>query len=234
MLEKLAMSDEAKAAEEIARTTGKAIDAANRVGGFLAEFIREPLRERVGIITDNLKLRRWENMLDLQIRAQRKLAALGIDPKPKQIPLDIGVPLLEAASLVEDGDLRDRWANLIVNFAVVDGDHLPRRSFISVLTELSPLEVVILEKIYVIPNVESHAVLTGALPADAAIANDPPPGVPRAERSQPTPDVAVALSNLYRLGCLQPAKLLGGPDVVDLVYVTPFGRAFINACTLPQ
>ncbi len=105
------MNEEAKAVQEVAKTTGKAIDAASRAGAFLSEFIREPLRERIGIITDNLKHRRWENMLDLQIRALRKLAELGIDPKPGRIPLDIGVPLLEAASLVEADDLRDRWAN---------------------------------------------------------------------------------------------------------------------------
>ena len=49
--------------------------------------------------------------------------------------------------------------------------------------------------------------------------------------SYPSPEVKISLSNLARLGCI---SSLGdrpdGPQYI-LVTLTPFGRAFIEACT---
>lgn len=44
----------ADATTEVARTGGKVVDAGTKFGGFVGDLIVEPLRERVGIWTDNL------------------------------------------------------------------------------------------------------------------------------------------------------------------------------------
>lgn len=233
------MDEVAKAAQEIAKTTGKVIDTASSAGGFLAEFVREPLRERFGIITDTIKYRRWENLLDLQERAKRKLEALGLESQARQIwqiPLNVGVPLLEAASLVEDDYLREHWANLLVNFANPNSGVVAQKALVSVLEEITPLEAVILEKIYALPDEEALGVVTEHLPAYAEY--EPPVGgvsnpvVPH-EPPEPSEDVALALSNLFRLGCLVSATVWDGGQLTGLVYKTRFGRVLVRACADP-
>lgn len=237
------MDEISKAAEEIAKTTGKAIDAASRAGGFLAEFIKEPLRERFGIITDNLKYRRWENMLNLQQRAIRKLEALGVESTLRPIPAAVAVPLLEAASLVEDDDLSERWANLLVNFAAQESGVSVQRSFITVLQELNSLDAIILEKIYSLPErvrdpeAGRSGILTGRLPE---IAEHSPPQsevsnpVVTNDPKHPSGEVELSLSNLIRLGCLTSATAWDGGQLLFEVYPTPFGRALIKACSTPK
>lgn len=228
------VDETAKAIQEVAKASGKAIDAAVSTGGFFAEFIRAPLQERVGILTDNLKFRRWENMLELRRKAVEKLRLLGSDAEIRQIPMAVGVPLLEAATLVETDDLRSLWANLLVNYANGKSGITIQKSFVSVLSELSPLEAIILEKIYSVAGttVATAGILTGRLPelADLEVTG----GV--TDSSQPEApqrdDVNLALSNLLRLGCIGPATTWDGGELLGVVYPTTFGRALINACTL--
>ena len=222
----------AKATEEVAKTTGKGIDLVQSSGGFLAEFIREPLAEWIGIQTDNLKARRIENRIDLQLRVQAKYEAAAIT-NYRQIPFSIGVPLLEAATLEESPELRDLWANLIVNFSNQDSKIGIEKSFVSVLRDLSPLDVRILEKIYSMPEVEKHCVLTEHLPDYAEFGLPRPPGEKLTQRALPTADVQLSITNLFRLQCLQTAKYMGGPDVLNTVYTTTFGHALFEACTSP-
>jgi hypothetical protein len=222
----------ANATEEIAKTTGKAIDATREAGGFLAAFIKEPLQELAGIWTDNLRHRRWENALDLQQRAWAKLEASGENLTLRRIPMSVGVPLIEAATLVESTDMRELWANLIANFSNQSSRVAINKSFVSVLQDLSPLDVLILEKIYTTPEVDKHCVLTERLPEFAEFELPQQAGETRLERGMPTADVELAIANLFRLQCLQTAKIMGGPDVFSTVYTTTFGRALFEACTL--
>lgn len=221
----------AKATEEVAKTAGKAIDVARDAGGFLAEFIKEPFKELVGIWTDNIKYRRWENALDLQRRTNAKLEALGPDLRLRRIPMNVGVPLIEAATLEESADMRELWANLIANFSNESSRVAINKSFISVLQDLSPLDVLILDKIYSMPEVDKHCVLTERLPDIAEFELPREASKVRPEPGMPTTDVELAIANLFRLQCLQTAKVMGGPDVFSTVYTTTFGRALFEACT---
>ncbi len=46
------MEEESKAVQEVAKTTGKAIDAAREAGGFIARFIVGSLEQGMGIFED--------------------------------------------------------------------------------------------------------------------------------------------------------------------------------------
>lgn len=225
------MNDEAKAVKAAAETMGKAIDAARETGGFIGELIKEPLRERVGIWTDNLRVRRWENQLALAERARRKIAELGSDAQWQTIPMRIGVPMLEAASLVEEPELQDKWVNLILNYGNGRSGIPVQKSFISILGELAPLEAVILDTIYSAAGPSGGGILTAELPAVAAREDtDRLKLLPHP--SAPTPEVALALGNLLRLGCISSTTTWGGGELLGVVHETNLGRELVRACTL--
>lgn len=59
------MKDESKAVEEIARTTGKVIDAGRELGGFLSKYVGGSIEQVAGIMEDKLKHMRWERQVRL-------------------------------------------------------------------------------------------------------------------------------------------------------------------------
>jgi hypothetical protein len=101
------MSEEAKAAQEIAKTTSAAIGAVEKMGKFIANFAGVPIATAIGIADDKLRYMRWENQLDLMERVHRKLAERGVSRPTRALPLQFAVPLVEAASLEDDDYLRD-------------------------------------------------------------------------------------------------------------------------------
>lgn len=225
------MSDEtAKAVQEVAKTTTVAINAAEKAGGFLAEFIRGPLSEAVGIWTDNLRVRRFENLLSLRARVMKSIEAAGAEIDLRQIPLSIGVPLLEAASLEEDELLQEKWANLLIKFADASSGVSMQKAFGSVLAAMSPLEAMILDKIYSLappaPG-EEPGILTEQLPESATRMPSGTGGRP----PDPSEEVQLAISNLLRLGCLGPATVFDGGELLSVVYESAFGRALHRACS---
>ena len=226
----------ATATTEVARTSGKAIDAATRLGGFVGDLIVEPVREKFGIWTDNLKARRAENMIDLQLRLQRKLETLPGAVELRQIPWRVGVPLLEAAAIEEQPELRDRWASLLANFANAGSGIQIHKSFVTVLAELSPLEVGIMDKIYALPTqhqsggpatLGNRGVLTAGLPE---VVEFQPEGW-QVDFKVPAPEVQLALSNLVRLGLLLRPTMHGSAEATWVVYRCEFGAELVRACT---
>ncbi len=59
------MSEESKAIEEVAKTTGKAIDASRELGGFLSKYVGGSLEQAMGIVEDKLKYLRFERKVRL-------------------------------------------------------------------------------------------------------------------------------------------------------------------------
>lgn len=231
------MSDEwAKAAQEVAKTSGKAVDAGKSLGSFLSEFIRQPLHEQVGIWTDNLRFRRWLNQMTLKKRAEAKLAELGYDLPLRVPPMSVLVPLLEGASVTEDSELQERWANLLVNFSNPISGVTAQRSFVSVLTELAPLDAHVLQVIFSVDQAREggRAIRTGQLPLTVAVEPEPDGTKHHTPPTRPTDEVMVALGNLARLGLIGSASAWGGAADLSIVDQTPFGREFIRACTLQK
>jgi hypothetical protein len=220
----------AKATEEVAKTTGKAIDAGRAAGSFLAQFVKEPLLETAGLLTDKIKYQRMENVLDMQARLDSKIASLGPRYTLRNVPIGVSIPLIEAVSLEDSADVRELWANLATSFSNAQSDVEPSKSFVAVLREMSPMDARVFYKIYSTPEADTHCITTAQLPDTVAFYVEPTE-VPRKEPAQPSAAVELALANLFRLQCLQTAKYMGGPDVFYTVYTTTFGRALFAACS---
>lgn len=227
------MSDEsAKAVQEIAKTTGKAIDAGEKFGGFISRFISGPLEQGVGIFEDKLKYMRWERQQRLMRRAEEFMSNLGLEAPSKPIPLKIAVPLFQAASIEDDDYLQDMWARLLVNGASIESGIDLNRAYIDILERLTLLEVRILERIYSLSfdGTQHKRVVTGQLPDTAVIEAS----LENKYLEQPKDEVKLALANLARLGCISLPTSWGGEEIFTSVNPTIMGKSFVEACTLKR
>lgn len=221
------MDKEAEAVAEVAKTTGKAIDAGREFGGFVSRIVGRPLEIALGIFEDKLKYFRWERQLRLIDRAQKLLTERGLAQPTRQVPLGFAIPLLEAASLEEDDQLQDMWARLLVNAADANSQVEVRRTFITILENLAPLDALILERIAAEHTGErDQDIWTKYLPERVLLEKPEPED----ENLHPPHDVEIALANLARLGCITSHMAWGGMAIFSCVNITALGQAFIKAC----
>ena len=225
------VSETAKAVQEVAKATGKAIDAGQKFGGFISRYVAGPIQQGMGIFEDKLKYMRWERQVRLMQRAEQLLLEAGLTRPTRAIPLKLAVPLLEAASLEDDDYLQDLWARLLVNAANGSSHVTLQRAYIAVLEQLTPLEAVILQKIYSLPYDETrhHGVEVGKLPDEVAVGKDDGKGD---NLHEPPEEVRLALANLARLGCIGIQKSWGGGELFKQINPTLLGKSFVEACTL--
>ena|SRR6516165_1601492 len=218
----------AAATEATANASKEAIKASRELGRFIGGFAHEV----VGILEDHLKVVRFERRVRLADRVRNFLIERGMTGPTRKIPLSIAVPLLENATLEEDDDLREIWARLIVNGGDAGSGIELRRAFVSVLAEMTSLDVRSLAQIESAATLNAESGATGVwtyeLPERALPFVD---GDPVASEDGPSPEVAISLGNLERLGCIISSNRTPVLKGVQLVNLTPFGRALIDACT---
>lgn len=221
------MEEEAKAVQEVAKTTGKAIDAAREVGGFIGRFVSGTLEQGIGIFEDRLRYMRWERQVRLMQRAQDFLRHVGLPGPTRPVPLKLLIPIMQGASLEENDDLQDRWAALLVNAANASFRSEVRRSYVAILEQLTPMDVHILDVLYSLPFEKSQhdGIATAELPLQARIKEEK-----QQEFPLPSDEVVISLSNLARLGCLRPGITWGGGESFGRVNPTVAGKAFLEAC----
>jgi hypothetical protein len=219
------IDEEAKATKEIAKAAGKAIDAARECGKFISKFIAGPLEQGIGIFEDKLKYMRWERQVSFMEKANKTLANRGLTVPNRTLPMKIAIPLFQAAIVEDDDDLQSIWANLLVNAADKDSGVEVTRNFVSILQDISFVEVQILEKIYSIKKAPEDVVWTRDLPEIALTEK------PEENLRGPKEEVALALSNLSRLGLLDLDILASGARSMLAVDHTVLGRKLYEACT---
>lgn len=220
------LDEEAKATKEVAKTAGKTIDAGREFGKFISKFIAGPLEQGIGIFEDKLKYMRWERQVSFMEKAIKTLANRGLTVPNRTVPMKIAIPLFQAASVEDDDDLQSVWANLLVNASDKDSGVEVRRNFVSILQDLSFVDVQILEKIYSIKAAPGKCVWTYDLPERALTEK------PEEDLSGPKEEVSLALSNLCRLGLLEAVMFISsGGTSMRAVYQTVLGRKLYEACT---
>jgi|CXWL01.1.fsa_nt_gi hypothetical protein len=230
------MDEQAKAAGEIAKATGKGIDAAREAGGFFAKYIDGSLEQAMGILEDRLKFIRWEKKLHLLKKADTILKRQGPSLTRRPVPLKLAIPILEDGSLEEDESLQDIWAQLLANAADARSGIEVRRAFLSILKDLSPLDASNLLKIYEAPDPRTfNAIDITGLP-EIAIATAPSMFAFTYTAHVLNPEIEISIRNLARLGLLESVPVstdMGSliTNVFSGVYRTELGRAFIKACS---
>ena len=216
---------------QVLKNTEKGLNIAEKTGRFIAPLIKGTIEQGIGIFEDKLKYIRWERQLRLMMKADALMKENHIDHVENPIPMKLVIPLLQAATMEENDDLQDIWANLLVNSIKENGIEL-KRVYIDILERISPIEAKILDKIYELPFEEyQHTLLcTHELPERVTIYK-------REEYDENNhllvnQEVELSLMNLARIGCLSPCRSVGGGELYSMINMTLLGIKFVDACTI--
>ena len=107
------------------------------IKGFVEKLIY-PTAEEVGLLfSDKIKYFRFKNQIDILMKSEEYVKSKNIGIKA--IPTKILVPLLENASLEEDEELQEKWANMIGNLADSE-QNLQNQIFPYLLSQVSKEE----------------------------------------------------------------------------------------------
>lgn len=110
-------------------------------------YFGSSIEQGMGMLEVHLRFKRWERQLKLFDRAGRVLEERGKLSPSREIPQKFLLPYLEASSLEEDQELQDRWAYLLANAADADCPVQLKRSFISIMESVTPIESKLFEDI---------------------------------------------------------------------------------------
>ncbi len=108
---------------------------------YLDKLIVPGLEQSGGLIGDTVAFWRFKNKVNLILKAKAFLEKKGIEPK-RLLP-KVVAPLLEAGSLEEEADMKNRWAALLAS-AAEKPEKVPP-AFPKILSEISSIEARILE-----------------------------------------------------------------------------------------
>lgn len=197
-----AVIETAKATQEVAKTTGKALDAATSLAGFFNEIFGEPIKNTVGLLwTDRVVAKRleasiysWERAEELFLNAKLRLQEKGVT-ELKAIPPKIALPLLENATIENEESLQTLWANLLATSLDANQSEIERK-YINTLSEMSGLDAEVFADMIVESNKDSSkesvsdsGVVYGPC-IDGTLSHDP---------------ISVILLN--RLGLIEPSQI---------------------------
>lgn len=138
-----------KAAAEIAKTTGKAIEASEKASRYLAETFSEAINALAGAAADSAIGFRIRNRASVAIKTEKHLQALGLDRSFLQIEERAAIPLIEALSIESDDGLQDLWASYIANAANPQNTAIGVTAMITnAISKLEPEDKGVLDRLF--------------------------------------------------------------------------------------
>jgi Abortive infection alpha len=207
------------------------------------QLLKEPVQSMFGPAWNEFAgymgdaVRNWRDMRRLAraLSSVTKLQALGLTPKA--VDPSILFPLLDAASLVDNPSLTEKWDNLLATASIAKEPHVILPAYIEILRQLIPIEAAILDWMYAArfddgtsPNISRESIIE-----QFAISGE---------------DYVLFASDLHRLQVIDGRRNVnfvnqeGYFDTAGLVQaseshywtigLTPLGIAFINACQQPS
>jgi len=196
----------------------------NRCADFMGSTVGELLR-------DEITLLRWKNAHRVLERAERYLRDRRAQGK-RTLPLGLAIRFMDGASLEEDPVLQDLWARLLANAVDPNKKYDISKTHLTLLSEMNGVDARVLE------HFGSQGWLQLKEVAEAIGKNPLDCSEISRHVSLPESDVALALGNLWRLGCLiqEPTYKSGvGPSVApnSSFRPSPLGNSLLKAVELP-
>lgn len=235
----------AKAIQETAKLGEKGLEAAEKVGGFIAKVFKEPIAEFSGLITDKIRFVRLKRMVQMSDEVNQILLKRGVN-ETKAVSPKIALPIFENASLEDDENIQTLWNHLLANAMNPQFNDEVRYGFIEMIKNITGIEAQLLNNFY-----EEVCELYGILREDDQI-------IPLEEvhtyslkkewfiqkLGLSNDQYAVAANNLMRMQLIGPAILTGSARMsvgtsmepvtiykgVDEINLTPLGIKFVEAC----
>jgi hypothetical protein len=198
----------------------------DEVESFFNGIIPDFVKQSGGIISDNIRLWRFSNQVNIIKKAQKIIETSGLTKQ--QVPLKVLIPLLDSSSLEEDSSMQEKWASLLAHVAT--GFNGIKANYVEILKELSPLEVYILDTMY------SNAYTEGNIEKRALMQFGKAEICKSFNISNQECDLII--QNFYRLGICQPPGSSGimfgdervGLQTTNVFELTSLGFHFIESC----
>lgn len=173
------------------------------LGSWIAPLHREQLVERLG---------RWVRSFEARCAELRYT-------NERQIPFVLLPPALRAAAEEDDATMLDLHARLLAGFRNADRADAPNKTFISILSEMRPIDFQVL-----------HLLVSGKAPAPHGGLSHLA-GVGHA-LGVPEPSVLLAAQNLVRLACLRLTNIPATDHRASALPVAPAGRSLRDGTTV--
>lgn len=138
--------EEAKAVQEVSKTTSRLLDSVDALGRFVEDAFGYPIREAGGFMGDWIKFKR-DNWRAICERAKGELDAREVE-RIEPIVAKYGVKIIEKSSLEDDETIQSMWAELLANWLDPSVADKPGKIFIAILSELEPLDARILKNVW--------------------------------------------------------------------------------------
>jgi len=215
------ISQTTEAVSKTAEATTEVAKLANNWTNWLHEIFG-PASKELGLVAGNLvRYFRINNAATLHQKTLKKLNEKGIEDSHGTIPLSLGIPLIEKASICEDPTLQEKWANLLANALDPKTAENVRRSSIDILDSLDPLDARILDWI---PS-QGWGQMLGEVRISLMVN----------ELEEQKEHIEVSLLNLIRLGLVERAAVKSKTGKEDYCYqLSAFGAKFLKACSAPR
>jgi len=218
------LDEESKAVQKMAETTGKAIDAGEKIGGFINKIFG-PGFEQLGLtFLDWATFIRQKNFLKIYDLVNEIHKKRGVEGKTNPILPRLGIPMINEATLEDREEIQKLWAGLIANATDPNKRFNIQKTHIDILSKLEPLAAELLEW----------------------FGNQKNPSINITQReiieSFGVPDVGIEtlLENLINLGCIHGSSIntlddvgpiyskVGYPNTI--FYLTATGESLLEAC----
>jgi len=173
-----------------------------------------PAADELGLILqEKARAYRLRNVVRTSVEAGRRLAAVGVEPKP--IPLRTLMPILEGSSLEEEPNLAGLWAGLLASAAMAHDQAHP--AFAAILSQMSPREARVLE-LMATDEKQAWREFRQRVASQIQVAEN---------------EINRDYGNLERLGLCRIAAKPGSSPGGE-ISISPFGLAFIAAVHGPH
>jgi hypothetical protein len=138
------VSDEqAKAVQEVAKTTGEIVKAAGGVGTYLTRVLGSVPENLLGLaVGDWLEHKRRRHLRTLELNTARILESVDAERITEPNPALL-LPLLQSAADEAEPELQEMWAALLAN-AMLDDRRRVRADYIETLKQMSPIDAAVL------------------------------------------------------------------------------------------
>jgi len=229
----------AKATQEVAKATKKGLEVAEKLGGFFAKVLGEPVETAAGILGDKLRFMRWERQIRIVDRAEEINSKRGISGKEIPVPPKLAIPIIENASLEENDYLQDLWVKLLSSAQGHETSGSVRAAFIDIIKQLEVIDVRLLNLIF---NSYSKAVSENVITPESSPTKVAFPKTEIIKHLGISEKIYEnSVDNLMRVRCLcsevkiiQGIGLGGEKPTIDKGYesicITSLGVGFVLAC----
>ncbi len=208
-----AVTEGAKAVQEVAKTGRAVVEAGSLFSRFVAKALGTAPEDVVGLaFGDYLKELRIRNADRLARATEEILRDRGVK-EPKLIEPKVLIPALEAASETSDETLQGMWVNLLANAMDPTRNVSPRRVFTDTLKEFEPLDAAIL--LYMGKLLTSEKAKRKEYTFDQD-------GLAKRLKVRPT-EIDISVENLVKLECIRKqdvtmsrVRIMGSPNLTSL------------------